>query len=457
MADILENTKLFINDVDLTKKKEYNINMRTKFSLVCGVYLCKTVKYQKVRYRKEKIMGLNDTPSANRIHIGFFGRRNMGKSSLVNAVTGQELSVISDVAGTTTDPVYKAMELLPLGPVMIIDTAGIDDDAGELGALRVKKTRQVLNKTDIAVLVTEAGKPLSEEDKELVQLFKRKDIPYIVAYNKCDISEAGELDGNSIAVSAAAGIGINELKERIGSLVRPEGEGRRIIGDLLNKGDIAVLVVPIDSSAPKGRLILPQQQTIRDILEAGAAPLVTRDTELSETLAALGKPPAMVITDSQAFGRVSKIVPREVPLTSFSILMARYKGFLEEAVRGAAAIAKLCDGDRVLISEGCTHHRQCEDIGTVKLPKWLAEYTGKQLDISFTSGTEFPDELWAYSLVIHCGGCMLNEREVLYRMKCASDAGVPMTNYGTAIAMINGILPRSVELFEELRTLFDKH
>lgn len=395
-------------------------------------------------------MGLNDTPSANRIHIGFFGKRNAGKSSLVNAVTGQELAVVSDVLGTTTDPVYKAMELLPLGPVMIIDTAGIDDDGGELGLLRVKKTRQVLNKTDVAVLVVAAGEELSSYDTELIELFKKKELPYIIVYNKCDLASVGELSADSISVSAKTGENINELKERIARLAKTEESRLKIVGDLLKKGDIAVLVVPIDSSAPKGRLILPQQQTIRDILEAGAISVVTRDTELSETLASLGKKPAMVITDSQAFGRVAKDTPIDIPLTSFSILMARYKGFLAEAVKGAAAVNSLKDGDRVLICEGCTHHRQCEDIGTVKIPNWLKEYTGKSLELSFTSGTEFPEDLSQYSLIIHCGGCMLTEREVRYRMKCAADANVPMTNYGTAIAMLKGILPRSVELFPDL-------
>lgn len=407
--------------------------------------------------RKDDIsMGLNDTPSANRVHIGFFGKRNAGKSSLVNAVTGQELSVVSDVLGTTTDPVYKAMELLPMGPVMIIDTAGIDDDGGELGAMRVKKTRQVLNKTDVAVLVTVCGEPMSEHETELLTLFREKNIPYIIACNKSDICRAAVVLENSISVSAATGENINVLKERIAALSVSRSRHNRIIGDMLKTGDMAVLVVPIDSAAPKGRLILPQQQTIRDILDAGASATVVRDTELSDALAAFSKPPAMVITDSQAFGKVSKLVPKDVPLTSFSILMARYKGFLEDAVRGAAAIGALHDGSRVLICEGCTHHRQCEDIGTVKLPRWLKEYTGKQLELSFTSGVDFPEELSDYDLIIHCGGCMLTEREVTWRMKCAADAGVPMTNYGTAIAFMNGILGRSVELFPDLYRLFEK-
>ena len=397
-------------------------------------------------------MGLNETPSANRIHIGFFGRRNAGKSSIVNAVTGQELAVVSDYAGTTTDPVYKAMELLPLGPVMIIDTAGIDD-VGELGALRIKKTHQVLNKTDVAVLVVSTEDGMTDFDRELTAQFVKKDIPYIVAYNKSDLKRV-ETDKNSILVSAESGENIHELKERIATLVKTDDTRMKLVGDLLKEGDTAVLVVPIDSSAPKGRLILPQQQTIRDILEAGALATVCRDTELSAALSSLSEKPAIVITDSQAFGSVAKIVPEDVPLTSFSILMARYKGLLEEAVRGAAAIERLKDGDRVLICEGCTHHRQCEDIGTVKIPRMLHKFTGKSLEISTSSGRDFPEELSEYSLVIHCGGCMLTEREVRYRMKCAADAGVPITNYGIALAMMNGILRRSVAMFPDISAIF---
>lgn len=396
-------------------------------------------------------MGLNDTPSANRLHIGFFGRRNAGKSSLVNAVTGQDIALVSDIAGTTTDPVYKSMELLPLGPVMIIDTAGLDDE-GELGQLRVKKTNNVLNKTDIAVLTVSAAEGLTDFDRELLEKIQKKQIPFIIAYNKSDsgVSKSIEADENSVFVSAKTGENINELKERIGRLAKTDDTKLRLVGDLLKPSDIAVLVVPIDSSAPKGRLILPQQQTIRDILEANAVSVVIRENEIKETLSVLGKKPAMVITDSQAFKRVASDTPTDIPLTSFSILMARFKGFLETAVKGAAAIDGLKDFDTVLISEGCTHHRQCEDIGTVKLPKWLKEYTGKELNIKTTSGTEFPDELSEYSLVIHCGGCMLNEREMKYRMQCANDAGVPFTNYGTAIAHINGILKRSIEIFPDL-------
>lgn len=395
-------------------------------------------------------MGLNETPSANRVHIGFFGRRNAGKSSLVNAVTGQELAVVSEVAGTTTDPVYKAMELLPLGPVMIIDTAGFDDE-GELGELRVKKTKQVLNKTDVAVLVVSGDEGLKQCDEELLRLFKKKEIPYIIALNKADLLDGQKADGEDrMYVSAVTGEGIFELKERIGKLADTEDYKLKIVGDLLKAGDVAVLVVPIDSAAPKGRLILPQQQTIRDILEAGAVCVVVKESGLKEALGNLSGKPAMVITDSQAFEQVAKDTPDDVPLTSFSILMARCKGFLDTAVKGAKAIDDLKDGDTVLISEGCTHHRQCDDIGTVKLPKWLKKYTGKELVIKTSSGTGFPDDLSEYSLIIHCGGCMLNEREVKYRMKCAVDAGVPFTNYGTAIAFMHGILKRSIEIFPHL-------
>ena len=394
-------------------------------------------------------MSMNNTPSGERTHIGFFGRRNAGKSSIVNAVTGQDLAVVSDVKGTTTDPVSKAMELLPLGPVMIIDTPGYDD-VGELGGLRVKKTRQVLNKTDIAVLVTDGTQEIQDTDRELMELFRAKEIPFLVVRNKADLlAEIPEDTDREIWVSALQGRKIQELKERIARL-RQEAPEKRIIADKLAPGDLTVLVVPIDKAAPKGRLILPQQQTIRDILEAGAGAIVVRDSELALTLQKLGRDPELVITDSQVFGPVSKIVPRQVPLTSFSILMARYKGLLEEAVRGAAAVAGLRDGDTVLIAEGCTHHRQCDDIGTVKIPGWLRKATGKELNIRVCSGTEFPDDLSGIALVVHCGGCMLNEREVRYRMKCAVDQGVPITNYGILIAHLNGILKRSVEIFPDL-------
>ena len=394
-------------------------------------------------------MSMNSTPSGERVHIGFFGGRNAGKSSLVNAVTGQDLAVVSDVKGTTTDPVKKAMELLPLGPVMIIDTPGFDDE-GALGELRVRKTRQVLNRTDIAVLVTDATADLRPIDRELLALFREKEIPYIIVRNKSDL--LAEIPGDTeqeIYVSALTGAKIFELKERMARL-KTDGPERRLIGDKLEAGDLVVLVVPIDKAAPKGRLILPQQQTIRDILEAGAAAVVVRDTELEQTLASLGRAPKLVITDSQVFGTVSKIVPREVPLTSFSILMARYKGLLEEAVRGAAAVESLPEGATVLVAEGCTHHRQCDDIGTVKIPNWLRSYTGRNLNIRACAGTEFPEDLTGIDLVVHCGGCMLGEREVRCRMKCAADQGVPITNYGTLIAHLNGILKRSIEIFPEL-------
>ena len=394
-------------------------------------------------------MSMNATPSGERVHIGFFGRRNAGKSSIVNAVTGQDLAVVSDVKGTTTDPVTKAMELLPLGPVMIIDTPGFDDE-GELGELRVKKTRQILNKTDIAVLVVDALEGQKDCDRQLIDLFKAKDIPYLVVCNKSDL--LSDIPGDTereIYVSALRREKIHELKERIAAL-KGKQTAHPIIADKLAPGDFVVLVVPIDSAAPKGRLILPQQQTIRDILEANAAAITVKETELAATLDSLGKPPRMVITDSQVFHTVSRIVPPEIPLTSFSILMARYKGLLDAAVPGAAAVETLRDGDTVLIAEGCTHHRQCDDIGTVKIPNWLRKYTGKDIIIRTCSGTEFPEDLSGFAMVIHCGGCMLNEREVRYRTKCAMDQGVPITNYGTLIAYLNGILRRSTELFPEL-------
>ena len=394
-------------------------------------------------------MSLNQTPSGERVHIGFFGRRNAGKSSVVNAVTGQDLAVVSDVKGTTTDPVRKAMELLPMGPVMITDTPGYDDE-GALGALRVRRTRQELNRTDIAVLVTDATQALTEEDRELLTLFREKGLPHLLVRNKSDLLPAvPEAAPGEIYVSALTGAGIHELKERLARLQKT-GPQRHIIADKLSPGALAVLVVPIDKAAPKGRLILPQQQTIRDILDAGASALVVRDSELAKALVSLGRTPDIVITDSQVFGAVSKIVPREVPLTSFSILMARYKGLLEAAVRGTDAAEQLRDGDRILIAEGCTHHRQCGDIGTEKLPAWLRRYTGKVLQFTACSGAEFPEDLSPYALVVHCGGCMLGEREVLYRMKCAADQGVPITNYGTLIARMNGILSRSLEIFPEL-------
>lgn len=388
-------------------------------------------------------MSLNETPSANRVHIGFFGRRNAGKSSVVNAVTGQETAVVSDTKGTTTDPVSKSMELLPLGPVVITDTPGFDDE-GALGELRVRRTKRVLNKTDIAVLVVDAAEGMTEWEDALISIFKEKNIPYIIVYNKSDIASV-DIKKNEILVSARTGSGINELKERIAAL-RPNGADKPIAGDLVKPYDIVILVTPIDSAAPKGRLILPQQQTLRDLLDHDVITVTVKETELIPALNSLAKKPALVITDSQVFGRVSKELPDDIPLTSFSILMARYKGFLKTAVKGAEMLDNLKDGDNVLICEGCSHHRQCDDIGTVKLPKWLKEHTKAELNLSHTSGLEFPEDLSKYSLIIHCGGCMLNEREVKYRMKCAVDQDIPFTNYGTAIAHMHGILKRSLEI-----------
>ena len=396
-------------------------------------------------------MSLNSTPSANRIHIGFFGRRNAGKSSVVNAVTGQELSVVSDVKGTTTDPVTKAMELLPMGPVLIIDTPGFDDE-GSLGELRVKKTKQILNKTDVAVLVVDGTVGLTSVDEELIKIFKQKGLNYITVYNKCDLMSVSDMiklsrDDSAILVSATDKKNIDQLKEKI-ALMADVGPEKHIVKDLVDKGDVVILVSPIDDAAPKGRLILPQQQTIRDLLDADAVAMVIKENEVSDTLKLLYKKPRMIITDSQAFKAVAEQTPADIPLTSFSILMARYKGFLDSAVRSASAIDSLQDGDKVLVSEGCTHHRQCGDIGTVKLPMWLSNYTGKSLQIDFTSGGTFPEDLSSYKVVIHCGGCTLNERELKYRMKCALDQGVPFTNYGTVIAQTQGILMRSLEVFE---------
>ena len=395
-------------------------------------------------------MSLNDTPSGERIHIGFFGRRNAGKSSVVNAVTGQELSVVSDVRGTTTDPVTKAMELLPLGPVVIIDTPGFDDE-GKLGELRVRRTRQILNRTDIAVLVVDASAGISGADEQLIDIFNKKKLPYIVVYNKSDLSVKTDCKDNEIAVCALDGTNIRELKEKIAALAKASETGQKhIIADLISPEDMIVLVTPIDSSAPKGRMILPQVQTLRDVLDADAMAVFTKESQLEKTLAGLSSKPRMVVTDSQAFAAVSRIVPDDVPLTSFSILMARYKGFLETAVKGAAAIPLLKDGDTVLISEGCTHHRQCGDIGSVKLPALLKKTTGRELNILLSSGREFPDDLSGISLVIHCGGCMLSEREMVYRRKSAEDQNVPFTNYGIVLAMMNGILKRSLGVFPEL-------
>ncbi len=398
-------------------------------------------------------MSMNSTPSSDRIHIAFFGKRNVGKSSVVNAVTSQNLAIVSDVKGTTTDPVLKAMELLPIGPVVIIDTPGIDD-TGSLGELRIKRTYHILNKTDVAVLVIDSTEGMTSVDRRLVDRFEDKSIPYIIVHNKLDIYDGGiECPYNEIFVSAKTGENINELRELIGKIGKPVENGKRIVGDLLQPNDFVVLVVPIDSAAPKGRIILPQQQTIRDILDSNAVSIVVKETELSATLKSLGVKPKMVITDSQVFGKVSAVTPEDIPLTSFSILFANYKGNLKTAVEGVTALERLNDGDTVLISEGCTHHRQCDDIGTIKLPKWISEYTGKKLSFEYTSGTEFPDELSKYSLVVHCGGCMLNEREMQYRLKCAVDENVPITNYGILISYVHGILKRSVELFPDIYKL----
>ena len=412
-------------------------------------------------------MGMNQTPVSERVHIGFFGKRNAGKSSIMNAVTDQELAVVSDVKGTTTDPVYKTMELLPLGPVVMMDTPGIDDE-GELGALRVKKSYQVLNKTDLAVLVIDGTCGAGIEDLRMIERIQKKNLSYIIVLNKCEelesvsqrearrrnTAEYLRVGEEKIAlVSAKTKDGIYELKEKLGALKAGESEEHRIVGDLLEPSDFVVLVVPIDSAAPKGRLILPQQQTIRDILDADASAIVVKETELSGTLDALGKKPRMVITDSQVFGRVSKDTPQDILLTSFSILFARYKGNLEIMVRGVKALDALEDGDKVLISEGCTHHRQCDDIGTVKIPRWLKEYTGKEIKIETSSGTEFPDDLSDYKMIIHCGGCMLNEREMKYRISCAQDQNIPIANYGMVIAYIHGILKRSLSPFPEIAKL----
>ena len=381
---------------------------------------------------------MNNTPVSERIHIGFFGRTNAGKSSVVNAFTGQNLSIVSDVLGTTTDPVLKTMELLPLGPVVIIDTPGFDDES-ELGLLRIEKTKQILDRCDIAVLVVDASYGMTKTDEELVGIFTSKNINYIIAYNKCDIKRADGLN-----VSAKTGEGIEQLKAAIAKIA-PEKKERKIVADLIDSNDVVVLVTPIDESAPKGRIILPQQQTIRDILDKNAVAIVTKETELKATLEKIGIKPKMVICDSQVFKMVDEIVSCDIPLTSFSILMARYKGYLDIAVRGVEAIKKLRDKDTVLIAEGCTHHRQCQDIGTVKIPAGLKKYTGKNLNIKTVSGTEFYNDLSEVSLVIHCGGCMLNDKEVSSRMKRCIEQNVPVTNYGIVLAEFSGILKRSLD------------
>lgn len=407
-------------------------------------------------------MGMNQTPASERVHISFFGKRNAGKSSVINAVTGQDLAIVSSVRGTTTDPVYKTMELLPLGPVMIIDTPGIDDE-GELGALRVRKSYQVLNKTDIAILVVDSTTGKGEEELALIHRFHKKGIPYLVVYNKIDLLSGEEIKDlamsvrpGEVLVSAADGMNIQELKEKIATLKPEDTHKYPLIQDLIEPLDLVILVVPIDKAAPKGRLILPQQQTIRDILERGALSLVVRDTELKSTLdhfLSQGVCPKLVVTDSQAFARVSKDVPENITLTSFSILFSRYKGELETQLEGVAALSSIQDDDRILIAEGCTHHRQCGDIGTCKIPDWIRNYTGKKPVFEFTSGIEFPDDVSSYKMVVHCGGCMLNEREMKYRIACCHDQGVPITNYGLLIAQVTGILKRSLGPFPEMQKL----
>jgi len=398
-------------------------------------------------------MSLNNTPSGERITIGFFGMRNAGKSSVVNAVTGQELSVVSDVKGTTTDPVKKAMELLPIGPVVIIDTPGMDDE-GDLGELRVKKAQRILAETAIAVLVVDGTVGLSDGDRMLLELFRTKKLPHVIVYNKSDLPGFVSAE-DGIAVSASSGEGIHALKEKLGSFAKSMQNEKKIVSDLLQPGDLVVLVIPIDDAAPKGRLILPQQQTLRDILDAHCTVICCQDTELTQTLASLAKKPALIITDSQAFGRVSKDTPADIPLTSFSILFARYKGDLSELVKGAAALSRLMDGDRVLISEGCTHHRQCGDIGTVKMPAWIEKFSGAKPEYTFTSGGEFPEDLSGYKVCVHCGGCMLNEQEMNWRISRARESGLPIVNYGIAIAQMHGILRRSLEPFPEILALLE--
>ena len=407
-------------------------------------------------------MGMNQTPASERVHISFFGKRNAGKSSVIIAVTGQDLAIVSSVMGTTTDPVYKTLELLPLGPGMVIDTPGIDDE-GELGALRIRKSYQVLNKTDIAILVIDSTAGKGEEELELIHRFHKKGIPYLIVYNKIDLLSTEKIKdlamsvrAGEVLVSASDGMNIQELKEKIASLKPEDTHKYPLIQDLIEPLDLVILVVPIDKAAPKGRLILPQQQTIRDILERGALSLVVRDTELKSTLdhfLAQGVCPKLVVTDSQAFARVSKAVPENITLTSFSILFSRYKGELEIQLKGIAALSSIEDGDRILIAEGCTHHRQCGDIGTCKMPEWIRNYTGKKPVFEFTSGTEFPDDVSSYKMVVHCGGCMLNEREMKYRIACCQDQGVPITNYGILIAQVTGILKRSLGPFPEMQKL----
>ena len=408
-------------------------------------------------------MGLNSTPSSERVHIGIFGKRNAGKSSVINAITNQSLAIVSDIKGTTTDPVSKAMELLPLGPVMIIDTPGLDD-VGELGKMRIQKSYQVLNKSDIGILVIDGTFGQTDEDKALINKFKEKNIPYIVVMNKLDlVREQQNIDENEINsnpntiwVSSTTKENIYELKEMIAKQSPTDEPKFKIVGDLLNPSDFVVLVVPIDKAAPKGRLILPQQQTIRDILEANANAIVLKENELKNTLKNLGKKPKLVITDSQVFSKVSADTPKDILLTSFSILFARYKGDLKETVKGVKTLEDLKDNDTILISEGCTHHRQCDDIGTVKIPKWITKYTNKKINFEFSTGREFPYDLSKYKMIIHCGGCTLNEREMKYRVKCAQDQNIPFTNYGILIAYTQGILKRTLEPFSDISCLLEE-
>jgi len=408
-------------------------------------------------------MGLNSTPSSERVHIGIFGKRNAGKSSVINAITNQSLAIVSDIKGTTTDPVSKAMELLPLGPVMIIDTPGLDD-VGELGKMRIQKSYQVLNKSDIGILVVDGTLGQTDEDKALINKFKEKNIPYIVVMNKLDLVrkqqniDENEINSNpnTIWVSSTTKENIYELKEMIAKQSPTDEPKFKIVGDLLNPSDFVVLVVPIDKAAPKGRLILPQQQTIRDILEANANAIVVKENELKNTLKNLGKKPKLVITDSQVFSKVSADTPKDILLTSFSILFARYKGDLKETVKGVKTLEDLKDNDTILISEGCTHHRQCDDIGTVKIPKWITKYTNKKINFEFSTGREFPYDLSKYKMIVHCGGCTLNEREMKYRVKCAQDQNIPFTNYGILIAYTQGILKRTLEPFSDISCLLEK-
>lgn len=393
-------------------------------------------------------MSLNQTVSAERIHISFFGMRNAGKSSIVNAITGQSLSVVSDVKGTTTDPVKKAMELLPLGPVVITDTPGIDDE-GVLGEKRVEKTREILAKTDIAVLVADAVKGLSSADNALLKEFDERKLPFLIVFNKCDLLESvPETEGNTVYASAKNGTNITLIKEKLGEFAKSVKTEKFIVADLIKEDDLVILVTPIDESAPKGRLILPQQLTLREILDKRAIAITCQDTQLKKTLESLSHKPALVITDSQVFGKVSPIVPEDIPLTSFSVLMARYKGELGSLTKGSEKLKSLKDGDKVLISEGCTHHRQCNDIGTVKIPQWIRDYSGAEPEFSFTSGGEFPKDLSDYALIVHCGGCMLTEKEMQNRISQANAQSIPIVNYGMAIATMNGILERSLEIFK---------